>query len=99
MFTSDSGALPTGLVANTIYWAINVSPTTIKVATTYALAIAGTNKTDISTQGSGVHRISKLVKWPGGTKPTLSTAVGSVDFLSVYYDGDQGHGSSSLAFS
>jgi len=98
-FSNSGGALPTGLVAGTIYWAINASSTTIKVATTYALAIAGTNKTDISTQGTGTHTIQKLVKWAGGTKPTLSTAVGSVDILSFYYDGDQGYGSSSLAFS
>ena len=39
------------------------------------------------------------VKWPGGTAPTLSTAGGSVDIVSFYYDGSSYFGNSSLDFS
>jgi len=40
--TSGGGVLPTPLVSGTTYYAINVSPTTIKVAATYADAISNT---------------------------------------------------------
>ena len=39
------------------------------------------------------------VKWPGGTAPTLSTAGGSVDIISFYWDGTNYHGVASLDFS
>lgn len=39
------------------------------------------------------------VKWPGGTAPTLSTAASSVDVVSLFYDGTNYYGTSSLAFS
>jgi len=39
------------------------------------------------------------VKWPGGTAPTLSTAAGAVDIISLYYDGTNYFGVASLDFS
>ena len=42
---------------------------------------------------------SDPVLWPGGTAPTLSTAVGAVDIISLYWDGSDYYGSFSLDFS
>ena len=39
------------------------------------------------------------VKWPGGTAPTLSTASGAIDIVSLVWDGSSYYGSSSLDFS
>ena len=39
------------------------------------------------------------VKWPGGTAPTLSTAAGAIDIISLVWDGAAYYGSSSLGFS
>lgn len=38
-------------------------------------------------------------KWPGGAAPTLSTAVGAIDLISIYYDGSSYYSSASLTFS
>ena len=38
------------------------------------------------------------VKWPAGTAPTLTTAAGSVDKITFYWDGTNYHGESALAF-
>lgn len=38
------------------------------------------------------------VKWAGGTAPTLSTASGSVDIVTFYYDGTNYYGVASLDF-
>jgi len=39
--------------------------------------------------GSGSQTVTwpATVKWPGGTAPTLSTAAGAIDLISLYYDG------------
>jgi hypothetical protein len=39
------------------------------------------------------------VKWPNGTAPTLSTAAGAVDIVSLYYDGTNYYSVASLNFS
>lgn len=39
------------------------------------------------------------VYWPGGTAPTLSTAVGSVDIITAIYDGTNYYAQASLNFS
>lgn len=41
-FTNSGGALPTGLVAGTIYWTVRVSATTSRLSTSLANAIAAT---------------------------------------------------------
>lgn len=55
---STTGALPTNLVADTNYYVIRIDADTIRLATTYALAIA-TVPTPINTTGtqSGVHSL------------------------------------------
>lgn len=56
VFTSTT-TVPAGLTSGTTYYAINVSGTTIKVAASAALALAGT-AIDITTQGTGTHTIT-----------------------------------------
>ena len=76
--------VPAPLVANTIYWAIRSSENHIQVATTKALAIAGT-AVNITDDGTGTHTVQQLVKWTSGTKGVLSTAAGSEDILALTY--------------
>lgn len=71
--------LPTGLVDGGVYYAIKASPTTIKLATTRANALAGTPIVDITAQGTGTHRITfspvfgnKDEFWKTGRKGKLS---------------------------
>jgi hypothetical protein len=56
---STSGVLPTGITAGTDYFAIYLSPTTIKLATSRKNAYAGT-ALSFSTQGSGNHTLTRL---------------------------------------
>lgn len=83
---SSSTTVPAPLVAGTIYWAIRVNATTIKVATTYALAQAGTN-INLSSQGTGTHTIERLVKYSDGVRPILSTGKETQDILTFFTDG------------
>lgn len=57
---TTTGALPAELVAGTDYYAIKLSDTTIKVATSYANAVAGT-AIDLSTDGSGVNTLTTVL--------------------------------------
>lgn len=52
---TTSGGLPTGLSLATTYFVTNASGTTYNVCTTYADALAGTNKVNTSSAGSGTH--------------------------------------------
>ena len=83
-FKTSAADLPDPLVVDTIYYAIRNSVTEIKVATTKALAHAGT-AVDLTDQGTGTHTVQQLVKWTGGTLGILSTTVGSEDILSLTY--------------
>ena len=83
-FKTSAADLPDPLVVDTIYWAIRSSENHIKVATTKALAIAGT-AVDITDQGSGTHTVQQLVKWLSGTLGILSTTAGSEDIMSLTY--------------
>lgn len=56
IFTSTT-AVPAGLTSGTVYYAIVLSSTTIKVATSVANAEAGT-AVDITSQGTGTHTIT-----------------------------------------
>ena len=58
---STTGALPTGLTANTIYYVTNIATNTFNVSTTYENAVA---ETKINTTGSqsGVHKVSEQGK-------------------------------------
>lgn len=71
--------LPAGLADGTVYYAIKLSSTTISLATTRANALAGTPIVDITTQGTGTHRITfspvfgnKDEFWKTGRKGKLS---------------------------
>ncbi len=57
--SNSGGGLPAPLVAGTTYWAIDVTNTTLKLATTKALADAGT-PIDITTAGTGTHTITSI---------------------------------------
>jgi hypothetical protein len=59
---STTGALPTGLVAGTRYYAISIDTDTLRLATSAANAIAGTAITTTGSQ-SGVHTM--LDTWAG----------------------------------
>ena len=53
---TTTGGLPNPLVAGTVYYAIRVDATHIKVATTLTLALAGT-AVDLTTQGTLIHTL------------------------------------------
>lgn len=53
----DGDAVPTGLTADTNYWAKNESTTTIKVSTSYLNCWSGTY-VDITATGTGTHTIT-----------------------------------------
>lgn len=54
VYLTTTGALPTGLAANTRYWVTKIDADTFKFATTQANALASTNITTSGSQ-SGVH--------------------------------------------
>jgi microcystin-dependent protein len=56
IYFTSTGALPTGLTANTQYFAIRVDANNFRIATSYANAIAGTAINTSGTQ-SGVHTL------------------------------------------
>lgn len=76
--------LPDPLGVDTIYYAIRVSATEIKVATTAANAHAGT-QIDLTDQGTGTHTVQQLVKWPASTLGILQTAAGAEDIVKLHY--------------
>ena len=49
--------------------------------------------------GSRIATWPESVMWPAGTAPTLSTAGASIDIVSLFYDGTNYCGNSSLLFS
>ncbi|TSD86028.1 hypothetical protein FFK22_024735 [Mycobacterium sp. KBS0706] len=57
-YLTTTGALPTGLAANTKYWAILVGANVLKLATSKANALAGA-AIDITTAGSGTNALSR----------------------------------------
>lgn len=68
---STNGLLPSPFVSATTYWVINVSPTTLYLATSSANALAG-NFIDITTTGSGTNIITTF-NFP--TQPVISSLV------------------------
>jgi hypothetical protein len=69
---TTSGTMPGGVTASTTYYVINVSPTSIKLATSLANAQAGTALTMTST-GTGPFNLAVQVCWQNtGTLPTLT---------------------------
>lgn len=80
---STTGALPTGLTAETVYWYTNVSSTTGKLSTSLANCQAGTYITTSGSQ-SGVHTLVCNIRWPNQTTPTLSTGKFVIDTIGIY---------------
>lgn len=76
--------LPDPLGVDTIYYAIRVSATEIKVASSKANAHAGT-QIDLTDQGTGTHTVQQLVKWPTSTLGVLQTAAGAEDIVKLHY--------------
>lgn len=75
---TTTGALPTGLLTSTVYYVINVTGTTMKLATSAANATAGT-AVDLTASGSGTNVVNyaHLVNdndeiWLDGRKGTLN---------------------------
>lgn len=79
---SSTTTVPAGLVAGTKYYAINASATTIKVASTLALAQAGT-PIDLTSQGTGTHTIKTEIAWANDTEPTLQTGKYQSDVFGI----------------
>ncbi len=70
---TTSGTLPAGLALTTNYWVIFIDTNTFKLATTRALALAGT-AVDVTDTGSGTHtldRETRLVVPEGVTRIRL----------------------------
>lgn len=89
-FTNSGGALPTGLVAGTIYWTIRVSATTSRFATTLANAIAGTAIT-FTDAGTGTQTMTIR-------NPRYSTGAGVQAFLTASTAGTAGAGTFQLTY-
>ncbi len=79
---NSGGALPTGLAAATDYWLIVVDANTVKFASSYANAIAGT-PVDITAAGSGTHTMqatmTTLADVMSSTLNTVLTFPGNKD--------------------
>lgn len=75
---STTGGLPTGLVAVTDYWIIRMGVYTFKLATTLALALAGT-AIALTTDGTGVQTIADttLTKRPDDAFTVTGDAPGN----------------------
>jgi hypothetical protein len=88
--------------ADTIDWGVgNKQKSTLTANCTYTFtAPAGaTNLMFRLVQGgSGSYTVTwpATVHWAGGTEPTLSTAVGAVDLIGMYWDGTNYHASAHL---
>lgn len=79
---SSTGAVPTGLVAGTSYYAIRNDATSIKVASSVANAQAGT-AINLTAVGSGTHTITTEIRWAGGSAPTLTTGKHRRDMIGI----------------
>lgn len=69
---SSSGSLPTGLTAGTTYYAIYVSSTTFKVASSEANALTGT-AIDITAAGSGTNTLAQYIDIDASSRTAPST--------------------------
>jgi hypothetical protein len=59
-----------------------------------------TVKVKMTQGGSGSNIVTWVttVKWSNGTAPTLSTAIGAIDIVSLYYDGTTWFGQAAIGF-
>lgn len=84
----STGTLPTGITAATTYWAIRVSATSIKLATSLANALAGT-PVDITAAGTGQNKITVTHEYVGATGGTnyTGTLFATQSFGLLFTDG------------
>jgi hypothetical protein len=80
--SNSGGALPTGLSAATDYWVIVVDVNTIKLATSLANALAGTNLL-ISTDGTGTQTIADTVSTVRPASPFTVTGNAGGNWFSL----------------
>jgi microcystin-dependent protein len=72
LYFTTTGALPTGLAANTLYYVVFIDVNSYSLATTLANAIAGTKITTTGTQ-SGVHTVFACPYGLGDGSTTFNT--------------------------
>lgn len=89
-FTNSGGALPTGLVAGTIYWTVRVSATTSRLATTLANAIAA-SVIAFTDAGSGTNTVTVR-------NPRYADGAGVQAFLTASTAGTAGTGTFQLTY-
>lgn len=77
---SSTGTVPGGLTAGTTYYAIYVSSTSIKVATTAANATAGT-AVNLTSTGSGTHTVTLGISWSDNDEIWLNGRKGELTIL------------------
>lgn len=84
---TTSGGLPSGLVAGVNYYAILVSSTQIKLATTRALAYAGT-PLSFASSGTGNHTITRLSRTATLYQQTTLSAqtIGTSDGMTAWQE-------------
>ncbi len=70
---NNVGTMPTGLTTTALYYLIVASGTTVKFATSYANAIAGTAITVSSSSGSGIVTITPATNDPDALPVTFAT--------------------------
>lgn len=87
---TTTGALPTGLVAGTIYWTVRVSATTSRLATTLANAVAGT-VIAFTDAGSGTNTFNVRL-------PRYSDGAGVQAYLTASTAGTAGTGTFQLTY-
>jgi hypothetical protein len=75
---------------------------TLTASTTLTFASPGagmTAKLKLTQDGTGSRTVTwPTIKWAGGAAPTLSTAAGAIDIVSLYYDGSAYYGSALTGF-
>lgn len=75
---------------------------TLTASTTLTFASPGagmTAKLKLTQGGTGSYTVTwPTIKWAGGAAPTLSTAVGAIDIVSLYYDGSAYYGTAGIGF-
>jgi hypothetical protein len=80
----------------------NIVNLTLNSSTTVTLAghVVGTYIFQITQGGAGSNTVTwpVSVKWSGGTAPTLTTAVGKTDIITLYHDGTSFFGTYSLNY-
>jgi hypothetical protein len=80
----------------------NIVNLTLTASTTLTLSghVVGTYIIKVIQGGSGSYTLTypASVKWSGGTAPTLTTAVGKIDIITLFHDGTDFFGTYSLNY-